>query len=134
MVAAANGNATQEMDWSWYFAGSIRLFLRELEQAEALAGRALELSEQNQFPQIAAFSRCTVGLAQALLGRATEGIGLIQQGIAGLQAVGGRVRGASYLTALAAAQLFTGAVVEALATAEQALDDPMARPGALTFA
>jgi class 3 adenylate cyclase/tetratricopeptide (TPR) repeat protein len=133
MMAAANANDPQDMAWLWYFAATLRLFLRELEQAETLAGRALELSEQNQFPQIAAFSRCTVGFAQALLGRATEGIGRIQQGIADLQAVGGRGRGASYLTALAAAQLFTGAVVEALATVEQALDDPMARPGALTL-
>ena len=62
--------------------------MREYEQAEALAARALELSEKNQFPLIAALSRCILGPARAQLGRATEGSRLIRQGIAGLLEIG----------------------------------------------
>jgi hypothetical protein len=44
---------------------------------------ALELSEKHQLPPEAAFSRCVLGRARAELGRATEGIALIRQGIPG---------------------------------------------------
>jgi tetratricopeptide (TPR) repeat protein len=95
--------------------------MREYEQAEVLAARALELGEKHQFPQIAAQSRCVLGQARAQLGRATEGVELIRQGIAGLLGVGSRSR-ISYRTAsLAAAQECEGAVVDALETVEQAL-------------
>jgi len=61
-------------------AAQLQVYLREHEQAEALAVRALELSEKHQFPPEAALSRCVLGRARAELGRATEGIALIRQG------------------------------------------------------
>jgi predicted ATPase len=62
--------------------------------------------------------------------RATEGIGLISQGIAGLLEIGSRL-GVSRLTAvLAEAQERDGAIVDALASAEQALQ---ANPDELVY-
>jgi tetratricopeptide (TPR) repeat protein len=120
-MAAANGNNPYEVAFSKYLAAMLRVYLREYEPAEALAERALELSEKHQFKTVAAYSRWTLGQARARLGRATEGIALIRQGLAGLGEIGTRL-GISLLTAsLAEAQESGGAVVEALETAEQAL-------------
>jgi class 3 adenylate cyclase/tetratricopeptide (TPR) repeat protein len=126
MMAAANANNAHDMAWSGYLAASLWASMREYEQAETLAERAVELSEKNQFPLIAAFSRCVLGWARAQLGHANEGVALIRNGIAGLQEVG--VRGAVYFTSLAAAQAREGAIVDALETVEQALQ---ANPDAL---
>jgi hypothetical protein len=72
---------------------------------------------------------------QAQLGRVTEGVALIRQGIAGLLEIGNRL-GITYATgALAEAQACAGAVSDALATVEQVLqgspDELSYRPGNL---
>jgi tetratricopeptide (TPR) repeat protein len=95
--------------------------MREYEQAEALAGRALELAEKNQFPQIVGMLRCVLGSALAQLGRAAEGVSLIQQGIAGLLEIGARAGISQYTACLAGAQDCQGAIADALETVEQAL-------------
>ena len=66
-------------------------------------------------------SRCPLGLARAQLGRTTEGIALIRQGIAGVLAAGQRVAMSMYMTYLAEAQEREGNIIEALGTVEQAL-------------
>jgi tetratricopeptide (TPR) repeat protein len=109
--------------------------MREYERAEASAEQALELSEKNQFPLVASYSRCVLGRARAQLGRASEGITLIRQGIAGVLETGTRV-GAAYFTAsLAAAQERDGARIDALDTVERALqtnpDELVNRPETL---
>jgi tetratricopeptide (TPR) repeat protein len=129
MMAAANGNNPYEVAWSGYYAAALRILTREHEKAEALATRALELSEKNQFPQIAAHSRCVLGRARAQLSHATEAIALINQGIASLLEGGLRLRTPTYTAFLAEAQQSEGAIVDALATIEQAL---RANPDALT--
>jgi tetratricopeptide (TPR) repeat protein len=120
-IAAANGNNPYEVAFSKYLAAMLRVYMREYEPAEALAERALELSEKHQFKTVAAYSRWALGQARAQLGRATEAIALIRQGLAGLGEIGTRL-GISLLTAsLAEAQESGGAIVEALETVEQAL-------------
>src|SRR5262249_4530512 len=98
MMAAVNGNNPWEVAFSGQLAAILRLSLREYEQAEALAARALELSEKNQFPLVAAYSRCVLGSARAQLGGATEGLVLIRDGIAGLLEVGARAGIGYYAT------------------------------------
>jgi hypothetical protein len=88
--------------------------MREYEQAEVLAAQALDLSEKHQFPYLTAVSLCILGQARAQLGRATEGIGLIRRGTAGLVEVGSRVS-VSHLR-LAEAQERAGAIGDALET------------------
>jgi len=120
MMAAVNGNNPYDVATSWLFAALLQANMREYEQAEALAGRALELSKQHQFPFIAAGCQCTLGHARAQLGRAIEGIALIRQGIAGLLEIGTGEPG-NYTAWLAQAQERDGAIVDALAAVEQAL-------------
>ena len=101
--------------------GYFRIYIRQFEQAEALAGRALKLSEKHQLSTVAAASRCVLGQARAQLGRAREGSGLIRQGIDGLLELGSGLGITRETTHLAKAQEREGALVEALETVEQAL-------------
>jgi tetratricopeptide (TPR) repeat protein len=121
MTAIANANHPYEMAVSAYWAAWLRVLMREYQQAENLAAQALELSEENQFRQVATLSRCILGHARAQLGDANAGIGLIRQGLAGLLEAGTPL-GISELTGyLVAAQARAGATVDALETVEQAL-------------
>jgi predicted ATPase len=86
-----------------------------------LAAQALELSETNRFPQYVAHSRCLLGHARARLGRPSEGIVLIRQGINGLLETRSPGDIGGFITSLAAAQERAGALVNALETVEQAL-------------
>lgn len=90
MTAAADENHPYEMAWAATLSADCRNLLREHEQAEALAERALELSEKNHYPLVAAWCRSALGRARAQLGRATEGIGLIRQGMADFLGTGAR--------------------------------------------
>ena len=121
MMAAVNANNPYGVAFSVYCAAYLRIYLREYEQAEALAARALEMSEKHQFPGIAASSRCVLGQARAHLGRATEGIALIRQGIADMLEGGSRFSVSNFTAWMAAAQEREGAIVDALETVEQAL-------------
>ena len=121
MIAAEKCNSPYDVAHSRYHAACLHLYIREYEQAEALAACALELGEKHEFPQIAAQSRCALGHARAALGRSTAGIDLIRQGIAGLLEVGSRSRIGYRTASLAAALAGEGALDEALETAEQAL-------------
>ncbi len=121
MMAAANENNPFDVALSEVYAARLRVsYLREYEQAEALAARALEVAEKHQFPILPHASRCVLGQARAQLGRATEGIALIRQGITGLLE-SGRAGISDFTAGLAAAQEREGAIVDALATVEQAL-------------
>ena len=48
-IATANENNPYDVAWSGYFAAALQLRLREYLQAEALAERAVELSEKINF-------------------------------------------------------------------------------------
>jgi class 3 adenylate cyclase/tetratricopeptide (TPR) repeat protein len=121
MTAIANDSNPYALAWSGFFAATLLLYTRQYEQAEALAARALQLSEQHQFPLIAAYSRCVAGHCRAQLGRVSEGIELIRRGLASLLEVGSRGGISIYMASLAAAQERAGALTEALETVEQAL-------------
>src|SRR5439155_7620893 len=72
-------------------------------------------------PPEAGYSRCTLGQARAQLGRVTEGIALIRQGIASLLERGLHLVIPRYIANLAEAHEREGNIVEALETVEQAL-------------
>jgi tetratricopeptide (TPR) repeat protein len=122
VVAAVDVNNPHDVAISCISAAQLKFYLGAYEQAEALAGRALELSQKHRFPAEAAFSQCVLGRARAELGCATEGIVLIRQGIAGFLEIGGRLGIPIHTAFLAAAQAVEGAIVEALETVEQALE------------
>ncbi len=135
MLAAVKPENPHDLAISALCSAALRSFLGEHKEAEPLAARALELSEKNQFPPEAAYSRVVLGQARALLGRTSEGIALIRRGIASELEVGARVSIPFDTTSLAMAQMLDGKIVEALETVEQALqanpDQLYSRPEAI---
>jgi tetratricopeptide (TPR) repeat protein len=135
MMALASGQNPFTMAFSGVYAAQLKLLLREYERAEALAAAALELSKKHQLIYPAGLSRCLLGQARAQLGRTTEGIALIGQGIAGLREAESRLCISYFIASLAAAQECEGSVAQALETIEQALqanlDELVYRPETL---
>jgi hypothetical protein len=84
MMSLINADNAYDVAWSQYYAAHLRVYIAEFAHAEALAASALELSKKHQFPYVAAASRCVLGRALAELGRASEGIALIRDGMANL--------------------------------------------------
>jgi tetratricopeptide (TPR) repeat protein len=123
--------------WKANFAAQLRACLREYEQAENLATRALALCEQHQFTLATALVRATLGDARARLGRAAEGIALIRRGITEMLELGVRFFVSVHTAHLAAALGREGALHEALETIEQALqlnpDETSWRPETFTI-
>jgi hypothetical protein len=119
LLAEANENNPVEEAHSKWLAAVSYLLSREHERAEMLAARALELLEKRQMPFFAEHARCVLGSARAWLGRPSEGVTLIRQGIAGLAAIGAHNDG--FTGALAGAQALSGAIGDALQTIEQVL-------------
>jgi hypothetical protein len=121
MMAAVDASRPYSVAMSGYYAAHLRLFMREDAQTAALAEPALEFSLKHQFPYAAAASRCVLGHALAHLGRASEAVELIRDGIANLVESGARLLVGNFTTYLAAAQQRQGSIGEALETVEQAL-------------
>jgi tetratricopeptide (TPR) repeat protein len=121
MMAAVDANRPYDNAWSAYYGAHTRLFMREHAQCAALAERALELSLKLDFPYVAAASRCVLGHARAQSGHASEGIGLIREGIAGLVDQGARLLLGNFTFYLAAALQRQGSLGEAFEIVEQAL-------------
>ena len=121
MMALVNASNPYEVAFSWMFDALHRLGLREYEQAEASAARALDFAEKNKMPQPAAYTRFALGQARAQLGRTTEGIALIRQGLAAMLEIGMRLTVPYVIAELAVAQERDGAIADALETVEQAL-------------
>jgi tetratricopeptide (TPR) repeat protein len=109
------------MAWAADLSADGHNLLREYERAEAFAEHALELSERNHYPLIAAWSRSALGRARAHLGRATEGIALIRQGMADFLGTGARTGIGFFAQSLALALAREGAVDEAFETIEQTI-------------
>jgi tetratricopeptide (TPR) repeat protein len=86
MIAVADATSPHEMAFSRQFAAQLRIWMRKYEQAEALAGQALELAEKHQFPAIAVDAQWSLGHARAQLGHVNEGIGMMRQAIAATRA------------------------------------------------
>jgi tetratricopeptide (TPR) repeat protein len=137
MISAVDPNNLHDLVFSGFSKASLHIFLREFDQAEAVAARALEIGEKNQFPYETALCRCALGLARARLGHAKEGAVLIRSGICGMDAIGSKVGLSGFMWSLAQAHKAEGAIVDALSIVERALllnpDENAFRPGALSF-
>jgi tetratricopeptide (TPR) repeat protein len=133
MMAVANQGSLFEIANSGYL--TLATYLREFERTEALAARTIQLAERHQLPNPAARARGNLGLALAHLGRASEGVALIRQGIAGLREIGTRMGTTQTMARLAEAQGLAGCIAEALESIEIALqvlpDELVFRPETL---
>jgi hypothetical protein len=88
MMALVNQDDAYDLAYSGALAPRLRLYMREYQQAEMLAGQAVQLSEHNQFPYLIGLCRCLLGRARADLGRHSDAIGLIRKGISQLLDIG----------------------------------------------
>jgi tetratricopeptide (TPR) repeat protein len=88
MMALVNQDDAYDLAYSGALAARLRLYMREYQQAEMLAGQAVQLSEHNQFPYLIGLCRCLLGRARADLGRHSDAIGLIRKGISQLLEIG----------------------------------------------
>ena len=131
LMAAVEGGNPYDQAFARDYASGLRLWLREYEEAKALAAQALDLAEKNQFPLVMANSRCNLGDALAQLGHGSEGIALIRQGLAGLLEVGSRLDLTLVTWRLAEAQARAGAIADALETLEEVLQNNPRHPCAL---
>jgi len=130
MLAGANRSNPYELAFSSKFAADLLASMREYEESESLAVRALEVAEEHHFVEIIAECRFLIGQAFAQRGSPTEGIALIRKGIASLIEIGQRhipVR----IGGLAEAERQAGFRGDAFKTIEQALEAsgaPVHRP------
>ena len=121
MMEVVNASNPYEVAFSWMFDALHRLGLKEYEQAEASAARALDFAEKHQMPQPAAYTRFALGQSRTQLGRTAEGIALIRQGLAAMLEIGMRLTVPYVIAELAVAQERDGAIADALETVERAL-------------
>jgi class 3 adenylate cyclase/tetratricopeptide (TPR) repeat protein len=119
--AANDNNNPYDLAFAQWKIADLHLYLREPEQAQALAAESVRLSDQHRFPFLAALSRAVLGRARAQLGQADHGTALIREGLAGVAKVGTRLGICRYLTYLAEAQALDGDIIGALATLEESL-------------
>jgi tetratricopeptide (TPR) repeat protein len=119
------------------FEGIVHTCRREPLRAEVAISQVLATAEEHGFPFLADLGRPLLGWAQAQLGRTSEGIAVIRQGLASLAEAGTRTAITSRLTNLAEAQALDGKIEDALVTIEEALqanpEELSFRPGALTY-
>jgi tetratricopeptide (TPR) repeat protein len=108
--------ANGRMHESW-----LSCWLREPQRAEVAATQALAISEEPGFPFVRNLTRLMLGWARTQIGRAGEGVALIQQGLASMADAGVRLTITDHLTLLAEAQALDGKLDDALTTIEDAL-------------
>jgi predicted ATPase len=100
-------------------AQGIHLYRGEAEDAVTLGDEILALCREYQFPQEAEWARAFQGSANALRGRADEGIAQLQQSLAALQQLGSDLVRTVFLTLLADAFQRAGRVDDGLRTIEE---------------
>lgn len=119
-----------DLAFALLFESYLYRFQREPRRAETAAAQVLALSEEHGFSWGQDLARGVMGWAWAQLGRASEGVSLIRQALAGMVAARARVGITDVLTRLAEAEAIEGATVAALSTIERALQ---ANPEELIF-
>jgi tetratricopeptide (TPR) repeat protein len=121
-AAAVNPTSPYDRSFADMSAARVHTFIRENEEAETVAARALELCEKHKITSVSAYSRCLLGHARAQLDRPVNGIELIRRGITELLDTGSRILISACTTWLAVAQQRAGALDDALETAKKALE------------
>src|SRR5262249_25378133 len=90
IARAETTKGSEPYDWALarMVSAQLLIHLRDWEQADRLATSALGTAEENEFPQIIAYSRAILGHARSQLGHTHEGIQLIRRGISSLIELG----------------------------------------------
>jgi class 3 adenylate cyclase/tetratricopeptide (TPR) repeat protein len=122
MMATAADCSPFDLANAEYIAARLELYLRDYGRAEAFAMSALARAEKHNIPNPVARARCALGVVRMHSGNPAEAVELISQGIAGWRAIGTRMGISTWTTYLADAQERSGALDEALATIQHALE------------
>jgi class 3 adenylate cyclase/tetratricopeptide (TPR) repeat protein len=118
---ARQNNSPYDLSFAECMAGIHAILTDSLSAAARFADGALRQAEKHGFPQFTALSRIILGRAMAGSGAPTEGIALINTGLAGMAKNGSRVGITRYMTWLAEAELLGGLLDDSLNSAEKAL-------------
>jgi class 3 adenylate cyclase/tetratricopeptide (TPR) repeat protein len=110
-----------EVAYGQVMAANLFALLREFEQAEDLAAKTLQQSEERGFPDLAFRSLGVLGYARGELGRPGEGIALLRKAVTSAIESGTRLNVTAWLTWLAWVQMLDGATADGLETIEDAL-------------
>ncbi|MDX2166844.1 MAG: AAA family ATPase, partial [Deltaproteobacteria bacterium] len=94
--------------WACQGAGVWHQLSGEWMQSEGLAAESAQLAEQHGFPHVFGMATINRGWALVMLGRADLGIPMLRDGVAAVEASGGRLMRPSYLGMLAAADILEG--------------------------
>jgi tetratricopeptide (TPR) repeat protein len=121
MTEFANKDNPHDLVLSALCSADLMSLLRQYDQAETLAARALELAEKHQFSNEIVYSLCSLRTARVRLRPGADTIALIRQSITGMLENGTLLGFSSTTATLAEAQGRVGAIGEALQTVEHAL-------------
>jgi predicted ATPase/DNA-binding winged helix-turn-helix (wHTH) protein len=120
MMAAAKEARPVDIGLALLHAALLRIWMRDYEQAEAIAARAVAHSDKYQFAESPKVTRCLLGHTRAQLGRVAEGIALLREGLSAWGEIPHWSIGFS-TAFLAVAEGQVGASADALKTIERAL-------------
>ena len=121
MTEFANKDNPHDLVLSALCSADLMSLLRQYDQAETLAARALELAEKHQYSNEILYSLCTLRTARVRLRPNADTIALVRQSIAEMLENGTPLGVSSTTATLAEAQGRVGAIGEALETVEHAL-------------
>jgi class 3 adenylate cyclase/tetratricopeptide (TPR) repeat protein len=122
-LSAANGNA-YDRAFANYMAAILSVLTGDFALGESRADVGLQVSEELGFPQFVATSRIVLGRALAGLGRAVEGVRMIEAGLGEMEAkTRSRAAMTMYLNWLGEAQAAAGEAQAALASFDRALTE-----------
>ena len=98
-------------------------WLGEFQRAEAMAAQSLAICDEHDMTYQRHITRHRLGWARAQLGRASEGVSLVREGISGVIEMGSRGNLTEVLTRFAETQALNGEVADAFLTFESAFNE-----------
>lgn len=114
--------------WAHYAACVERQLFGEWAASEPHALEAVRIADEHGFPHTLAIARTSLGWAMVMQGNTAEGIPLVRDGVAAVEATGCALVRPQYLTMLAAADAIEGDLASAAALVDEALAE-MERTG-----
>ena len=121
LTISAENNNPYDLAFAQGMAGVVSILARDFGAAETWARNAFALTQEHGFPQFAPMCQLVLGRARAAAGQVEEGLGLIREGLLGLDEARARSGRTDYLCWLSETQALAGAVGDAIATMEEAL-------------
>ncbi len=103
IATALSSENSFELAYAHFMHGVVDVLQGRTEAAITRASRAMELSDKDGYPQFAAGARIVLGRANAVSGKAGEGVNLIREGLLRMAEIGALAGNAMYLTWLAEA-------------------------------